>query len=133
WEGARVVLVDCNPDRLEVARKMVEQIDAEHLAVEADVRVEADIERAVNEAGSRFGRLDVMFANAGVRGKRQGAVTIDEATDQDASDVFDTNFTGVFYSVKHAVRHMKDTGGGSIVVTSSAAALRAYPKTFMYA
>lgn len=132
-EGATVVLVEYNKDRLDAAEKLVRDTGAPCRGVLADVRNEGEVEHAVDTAVAEFGQLDVMFANAGIRGRRQGAITVDEATDQDIEDVFETNFVGVFYCVKHAVRQMRAAGGGAIVVTSSAAALRAYPRTFLYA
>lgn len=131
-EGANVVATDVDPGRLAGTTKLLEESNARHLSLVVDVRQEDDVRSAVDASVTEFGRLDVMFANAGVRGGRQGSFTIDETTLDDWNDVLDTNLTGVIWSVKHAVRVMRGCGGGSIVVTSSAAALRAYPRCFLY-
>lgn len=132
-QGATVVLTDYDDVRLKDAVEMVSKVRSDCVGIAADVREESELADAVDETLSRFGRLDVVFANAGVRGRRQGAMTVDEVTEQDWHDVLDTNLTGVIFTVKHAVRAMKPKGSGSIIVTSSAAALRAYPLCFLYA
>src|ERR1700750_2741482 len=61
-EGANVVLVGANEERLAAAGAA---LDGQALLVRADIRKVADIERAVEEATAKFGRIDVVFANAG--------------------------------------------------------------------
>lgn len=131
-EGANVVAADVDPGRLAGTTRLLEERNAPHLSRVLDVRVEDDVRAGVDDAVKEFGHLDVMFANAGIRGRRQGNFTVDETEADDWTDVLDTNLTGVIWSVKHAVRVMRRSGGGSIVVTSSAAALRAYPRCFLY-
>ena len=132
-EGATVVLTDIDDVRLKDATELVSAVGADCTGIVADVREDDALSEAFDQAVARYGRVDVAFANAGVRGRRQGAMTVDEVTQEDWHDVLDTNLTGAIFTVKHAVRVMKPRGSGSIVVTSSAAALRAYPLCFLYA
>lgn len=132
-EGARLVLSDVNGDRLADVEKELQSQGVDCMSIVADVQNESDVAAAVDAAVDRFGQLDVMFANAGVKGRRQGQFTVDELTLEDWHDVHDVNLLGVLWSVKHAVRVMRPRRSGSILVTSSSAALRAYPGSFLYA
>ena len=92
-----------------------------------DVTREAEVEAAVTIAVDRFGRLDIMFANAGKAPAGFGATPLEDVTEAEWDDVNDVVYKGVFYSGKHACRYMRDHGGGNIVVTVSAGGLNAYP------
>lgn len=131
-EGAKLVLADVNRRRVDDAVELIRSLGGECIGVQMDVRDESDISQAVDAAVDGFGRLDAMFANAGVKGRRQGMIGIEEVTEDDWHDVLDTNLTGIVFCLKHAVRVMKRQGGGTILVTSSAAGLRAYPGSFLY-
>ena len=97
------------------------------VAHRVDVASEADVAAAVDRTVERFGRLDVMFANAGKVQAGAGALTLDELTAEQFDDVVDVVFKGVFHCGKHAARVMKPAGRGNIVVTISASGLNAYP------
>jgi NAD(P)-dependent dehydrogenase (short-subunit alcohol dehydrogenase family) len=127
-QGARVVVADVIADRGEQTAKIVHDRGGEAIAIRTDVRVEDDVRNVVDEAVKEYGRLDVMFANAGHVGDGSMFTPIDELTIDMWNDVMSTNTTGVFFATKHAVRAMKATGTkGVIVVTSSAASFAAYP------
>jgi NAD(P)-dependent dehydrogenase (short-subunit alcohol dehydrogenase family) len=141
-EGARVVVSDIDPARAKAASEWVNQAanPDSSIAVTADVTKEADVAAAVKAAEDTYGRLDVMFANAGVV-SRGGVPSVmggehiefDDLLLEDWQKVLSVNLTGVFLSCKHAVKSMKKTGGGAIVCTSSAASLVGYPDVTMYA
>lgn len=87
--------------------------------VECDVRREADVARLIDRAVDETGRIDILVNNAGV-----GMVKpITEVTEDDWDRCIDTNLKGPFFGTKHAVRHMRDSGGGAIVNTASNAGL----------
>lgn len=131
-EGARIVVTDKIQARVDqVVAEIVDQ-GGSCIGRQADVTVEADMEAACGVAMEHFGRLDVMFANAGVPPVGFGATPFDEFTEQAWDDVNDVVLKGVFFAAKHAVRVMKPTGGGNIVVTTSAAGSAAYPGFFAY-
>lgn len=131
-EGARVVVFDRVEKRAKDAAELVVGKGGEAIAVVGDVGVESDIARAVDTAVDSFGKLDIMFANAGIMQSDFGrGISFDETAAEVWNEILSTNLTGVLWSLKHAVRVMKDRGG-AIVVTGSAAALRAYPNLALY-
>ncbi|MEU9889557.1 SDR family oxidoreductase [Sphaerisporangium sp. NPDC051017] len=125
-EGARVVLAGRSPERLD---KAVRELDAGDrvLAVPTDVSRPAEVGALVSRVEEGFGRLDGVFANAGVAGfSRSGDVT-EEAFD----DIVATNLKGVYFTIQQAVRLM--TGGGSVVVNGSWLTHRGLAFTSVYA
>lgn len=122
-EGARVVIADFNPqtgaDALEAAAAAGHR-DAVRF-IKTDVAVESDVEAMLAHAIENFGRLDVVFNNAGVGGAI-GPLT--ETTVDSWDYTMDVLAKGVFLGIKHAARLMRDQGtGGSIINTASIAAL----------
>ncbi|HSK69449.1 MAG TPA: glucose 1-dehydrogenase [Candidatus Limnocylindria bacterium] len=122
-EGARLVLVDLNPEGMEETRgKIAAQYpDAEVLAIEANVSSDADVKRYVDETMSRFGRIDGFFNNAGIEGKQN--LTADYGTDE-FDKVIGVNLNGVFYGLKHVLPIMRQQGSGSVVNTASVGGIR---------
>lgn len=97
-------------------------------ALAADVSVEADVEAAVATTAERFGRLDVVVANAGVVPPWSDTAELDlEQLDR----VFAVNVRGVGATLKHGVRALRERGG-SIVVMASLNAWRAHPSQPVY-
>jgi NAD(P)-dependent dehydrogenase (short-subunit alcohol dehydrogenase family) len=131
-EGAFVVVTDIIAQRAKDVAAEIEETGQPAMAVTCDVTVETQVQGAVEAALSRFGRLDVMVANAGVGIEGKGAIPFEETTIEAWDAVTNVNLRGVFLSIKHAARAMKDHGGGSIVVTSSAAAFVSYPGMAIY-
>jgi SDR family mycofactocin-dependent oxidoreductase len=140
-EGADVVVVDLcapidsapypMPDPGELAQtvKAVEAVGRRGLAVQADVRDLAALEKAVAETVAQFGRLDVVVANAGI-GSFAPALSLDTGTWQEMIDI---NLTGAFLTVRAAAPAIVDGGrGGSIVLTSSVAGLIGFPNLAHY-
>jgi NAD(P)-dependent dehydrogenase (short-subunit alcohol dehydrogenase family) len=93
-----------------------------------DVRDEAAWPGVIAEAEKRFGRLDIMVANAGIG----IAIPIADMTLADWQRQQAINLDGVFLSVKHAIPAMKRAGGGSMVLMSSIAGLRGAPGLAAY-
>ena len=116
-DGACVVLADIQGDAAELLAK---DIGPKARAVRADVSSEADVAAAVDLAVSEFGRVDVMFANAGVFGAYGPIHTADMAA-VDATWAIDLR--GVFLCMKHAARIMRPQGSGVIIATTSPAAV----------
>jgi NAD(P)-dependent dehydrogenase (short-subunit alcohol dehydrogenase family) len=86
------------------------------VALTADVSDEAAIAAAVNETAQRFGGLHAVFANAGINGMQ---CPIEEMTLEEWRATLDTNLTGTFLTVKHAIPHLRSSGGGAVVITAS--------------
>jgi len=132
-EGAKLVVTDVVASRAKkVAAEVLEQ-GGEAEPLELDVTDEAQVEAGVQRAVSTYGRLDVMFANAGIPEVGFGSVPFEDITLDNYRRVVDVCMTGVFLCAKHAVRQMKRQGGGTIVVTTSAASMVAYPGFPSYA
>jgi NAD(P)-dependent dehydrogenase (short-subunit alcohol dehydrogenase family) len=127
-EGASVVVTDLAGDRAKsVADEIVEQ-GGRAIGLPVDVTREAENEAAVQAAVDEFGRLDVMFANAGIPVEGFGSILLEDLTEAQWDRVNDVVYKGVFFSGKAACRQFKrQAGGGNIVVTISAGGLNAYP------
>ena len=116
-EGAQVVAVDVNE---QAARDTAKEIPAA-LAVKADVSKAADCERMVAEAEKKFGKLDVLFNNAGImHAKDDDAMATEEAVWDLTLDI---NAKGVFLGCKYGIPALQRAGGGSVINTASFVAL----------
>jgi NAD(P)-dependent dehydrogenase (short-subunit alcohol dehydrogenase family) len=124
--GARVVCADIAADRLE---EVVSEVRAANGTAEpaiCDVRNENDLAAAIGLAVSAYGRLDVMFNNAGVASTPDGTNrALHECTTEDFERLSSVNFKGTFYGAKLAVRRFLDQGDrkGVIVNTASVAGM----------
>jgi NAD(P)-dependent dehydrogenase (short-subunit alcohol dehydrogenase family) len=109
-EGAQVVVNARSEESIRPVAEEVEGIGAEVLAVAADVSKSAGVERMVETAVERFGRIDVLVNNAGILGPR---VRIEEYPEEEWRRVIDANLTGPFLVSKAAIPHVPE--GGSII------------------
>ncbi len=138
--GARVTLVDVDAASVAVQAARLQAEDLDVRAAVADVTDHPALDRAVDEAAEAYGRLDVVFANAGIDpgagfvgawagGSRprveEGA--LERYTDERWNRVIEVNLNGVFATVRAAARHMRPRRFGRIVVTTSLAATRVEP------
>ena len=119
-EGARVLIADISDER---GGALAEELGPGASYLHTDVADEEAIARAVSAAVERWGRLDVMFNNAGFGGVGGPIEDLDMAAYDNTMDVL---LKGVFAGCKYAVRQMKAQGeGGSIINTASVAGLQA--------
>lgn len=141
-EGADIIAVDVcrafadspaegsTPQDLAETAEMVKNLDRRIVTAEVDVRDFDALKAAVDEGVEQLGRLDIVVANAGIGTVGTKLHKIAEDTWQEMIDV---NLSGVWKSVKAGVPHLLSGGrGGSIVLTSSVAGLKAYPHTGHY-
>ncbi|ACF02648.1 short-chain dehydrogenase/reductase SDR [Rhodopseudomonas palustris TIE-1] len=123
-EGARVTITGRDRARLDAAAR---ELGAQALAVEADVTDIAAIENAVARAAERFGKLDIVFANAGIPGATPLGGTSLAAFEQ----VIRTNLTAVFFTVQAALPYLND--GASIILNGSVISVLGNPGFAAYA
>lgn len=132
-EGADIIAVDlcgqigsvpygmATPADLEQTVKEVEALDRRIVATRADVRDGAALTAALDAGVAELGRLDIVCANAGIC----STAPTDELTDEMWDDMIAVNLSGVFKTVRPAIRHLKaNPAGGAIVLTSSTAGIK---------
>ncbi|MBV9448918.1 MAG: SDR family oxidoreductase [Streptosporangiaceae bacterium] len=116
-DGASVVIADVQGD---AAAKLAAESGARCRSIATDVSSEPDVAAAVDLAVAGFGRLDVMFANAGIFGAYG---PIEKARMADVDLTWAVDLRGVFLAMKHAARVMIPRGSGVIIATTSPAAV----------
>jgi len=122
-EGAVGAIVGRNQKTLESS---VAQLGDNFIAINANVTNVADLERAFKETADKFGKIDVVVANAG-----GGIVgTVENLGEADFDKTMDLNLKSVYFTVQKALPYMND--GGSIILIGSNAAHRAYPNFTLY-
>lgn len=124
-EGAKVAALSRTREELEVTVSEIEAAGGEGMIVLGDISDEGKMQRAVEEIIDRWGRLDVVFANAGVNGVW---APIEEIEPDEFRKTLDINLTGTFLTIKYAVPHLKKQGG-SIIVTASINGTRVFSNT----
>jgi NAD(P)-dependent dehydrogenase (short-subunit alcohol dehydrogenase family) len=116
-EGAKIVLTDVADQAGETVAAEIATAGGEAVFVHADVSVEADAKSMVDAAVERFGRLDVLYNNAGVMMSADGSV---DAMDESVWDMtLAVNVKGVAFGCKYGVPAMIASGGGSIINVAS--------------
>lgn len=127
-EGANVVASDFSANELQALQDRVGT--SENLLFKpADVSNEDDVKALVSAAVDAFGRVDVLFANAGTEGH---AKTLEQLSMDEFRRVIDTNVIGVWLCMKHCVAPMKAAGGGSMIATASVAGLIGFGNLMHY-
>lgn len=127
-EGAAgILLVDLDESQLKEAAKGLESDNVKFF--KADVSNSKDVKAYTEKAIQEFGRIDVLFLNAGI----EGVVKPLTAYPEEMYDkVLSVNVKGVWLGLKHAFPHMKENGGGSVIITSSVAGLQGTPNVMAY-
>lgn len=122
-EGAKLTLVDLNPDSLEETKKLILEAapEAEVLLISANVADEEAVQNYVTQTVEKYGKIDGFFNNAGIEGKQN--LTEDFGSDE-FDKVLSVNLKGVFFGMKHVLKVMKEQGSGSIVNTASVGGIR---------
>ena len=125
-EGARVGVIDINA---EAAREVASQIGNSAFAMEADVSIDGDVSRMVQEALDRWGQLDILVNNAGTTHRNQ---PMTEVTEEEYERIFAVNVKSVYLGAKHVVPVMKKQGFGVILNVASTAGVRPRPGLVWY-
>ncbi len=109
-EGARVVISGRDQKTLDQA---VKTIGRDIIAIRADVSKLADLDRLYKTVADKFGKIDVLFANAGIA----KFAPVNDSTEILFDEVFDVNVKGVFFTIQKALPLLND--GASIIINSS--------------
>jgi SDR family mycofactocin-dependent oxidoreductase len=140
-EGADIIAVDIagpvdsvtaypmatEEDLAETVRQ-VEALDRRIVARKADVRDPRALKAALDDGVAQLGKLDIVCANAGIF-QTQPSLGLE---DKDWQETIDINLTGVWNTVKVALPHLIANNGGSVILTSSVAGLKAIPNAIHY-
>jgi NAD(P)-dependent dehydrogenase (short-subunit alcohol dehydrogenase family) len=123
-EGARVVIVGRSKKTLDEA---VKTIGNGVVAVQADVSVAKDLDRLYATVSQKLGKIDILFANAGIYKFAPLAATSEDLYDE----LFDINTRGVYFTIQKALPHLND--GASVIINTSVAGEIGLPNGTAYA
>jgi 3-oxoacyl-[acyl-carrier protein] reductase len=128
-EGARVMVADLDEDGAEEAAAAIVENGGEAAHVRCDVTRADDVANMVEAAAERYGKLDVLFNNAGFTNPPR---PVEETAVEDLDRALAVNVKGVFLCTRAAIPALRD-GGGSIIVTASIMGIRTRPGFTAYA
>jgi len=127
-EGAAgILLVDLSEDALKEAMAEIKSDKIHYIS--ADVSKSEDVKKYTDKAIELYKKIDVLFLNAGVEGVVKPIESYPEET---YDQVMNVNVKGVWLGMKHAFPHMKKSGGGSVIITSSVAGLQGFSNMSAY-
>jgi NAD(P)-dependent dehydrogenase (short-subunit alcohol dehydrogenase family) len=126
-EGAKVMLVDLNEDALAKTAQSIGEDKCAYMA--ADVTDAEQVKAYIAKTVDLFGGVDVTLLNAGIEGK---IALIQDQDEADFDKVIAVNVRGVWLGMKYTMPEIAKRGGGSIVITSSTAGIRAVPRLSPY-
>lgn len=127
--GAAIVIAARDQAKMEGARTTLEAAGANVMTVAVDVADRASIDRMVAETIERFGRLDVMVANAGINIRKPP----EDYAPEEWQSILDVNLNGPFFCAQAVYPQMKKQGGGKIVTIGSMASIFGLPFASAYA
>ncbi|SHH51490.1 SDR family NAD(P)-dependent oxidoreductase [Bradyrhizobium erythrophlei] len=128
-EGAKLIAVD-RADGVKETVAQVRKAGGTAEAVIADAGLEADVKAFIDKAVSAYGKLDAIWANAGISG---GLVPLAEQTVEHWQEILRINLIGPFLAIKHSMPHMIRQKSGAIVCTASVAGLKSGASGHPYA
>lgn len=139
-EGADIIAIDIEdqigsvpydmstPADMEETVRQIEALDRRIVASKADVRDFAQVKAALDDGVAQLGKLDIVSANAGIF----SFGTMEELSDTEWDELHDVNLKGVWHTAKAAIPHLRANGGGSMILTSSSAGVKAVPNIGHY-
>jgi NAD(P)-dependent dehydrogenase (short-subunit alcohol dehydrogenase family) len=130
-EGAAVALADVENEDGKRIREEITNSGGKAIYLECDVSDASSVERAIKTTVEEFGKLDIVFANAGINGMW---APIDELKPDEWEHTLAINLKGTYLTVHYAVPYLKRNGSGSILITSSVNGTRTFsnPGTSAY-
>ena len=127
--GAKVVAAARREKEGNETVDMIKRAGGDAIFVQTDVRVTSQVENMVNQTVKKYGRLDIAFNNAGVGGIMARLI---RTTEEVFDEVVDTNFKGVWLSMKYEIPVMLKQGGGIIINNSSIAGVSTAERLSVY-
>jgi NAD(P)-dependent dehydrogenase (short-subunit alcohol dehydrogenase family) len=124
-EGAKIGALSRGPEEVEAVAREIEQAGGAAMPLVADISQPAEMQQAVKQLVDRWGRIDIVFANAGINGVW---APLEELTPEDWDHTLGINLKGTFLTVKYAVPYLKKQGG-SVIVTASVNGTRIFSNT----
>jgi NAD(P)-dependent dehydrogenase (short-subunit alcohol dehydrogenase family) len=124
-EGAKIGVLGHTKEELEETVSQIQNAGGEAMPLIADISQPDQMQQAVEQLANQWGRLDIVFANAGINGVW---ASIEELDPQEWDKTINVNLKGTFLTVKYAVPYLKKQGG-SVVITSSVNGTRVFSNT----
>lgn len=124
-EGATIATIDHTPEDSQETIDQVQHNGGKGLVTIADIAQPDQVQKAFQQISETFGRIDIVFANAGINGVW---APIEELTPEEWDRTLDTNLKGTFLTVKYAAPHLKRQGG-AVVITASVNGTRIFSNT----
>jgi len=128
-EGAKIVIADLNQEGGEATARDCRENGSDAVFQKADVSAEPDVKALVDRALKEFGRLDVIYNNAGLGG---ATGPLENIAVENWDKTLAVLLRGVFLGMKHSIPAMRAAGGGSIISTASVAGLQGYAGIHAY-
>jgi NAD(P)-dependent dehydrogenase (short-subunit alcohol dehydrogenase family) len=122
-EGARVAISGRSQKTLDEAAK---ELGKDALVVQADVSKLADAERLFSAIEKRFGKIDILFVNAGVA----KFVPVDQVSEEHYDEIFDINAKGAYFTIRRALPYLND--GASVILNTSIASHKGFANASVY-
>jgi NAD(P)-dependent dehydrogenase (short-subunit alcohol dehydrogenase family) len=124
-QGAFVAGIDRTPEEGQETIEKIQGMGGKGMSTIADISNPEQVQSAIDKIASEVGRIDIVFANAGINGIW---APIEELTPEDWNKTININLNGTFYTVKYAVPYLKQQGG-SVIVTASVNGTRIFSNT----
>jgi NAD(P)-dependent dehydrogenase (short-subunit alcohol dehydrogenase family) len=134
-EGAKVAVVDINEEGGEETVRKIKEAGGDSIFIKASVSDSVDVQKMVKETVKKYGRLDILYNNAGVPPVVREGIPVDSVTELEEEEwdkVMAVNLKGIFLGSKYAIPEMLKSGGGVIINTASAWGFLAAPKSTAY-
>jgi NAD(P)-dependent dehydrogenase (short-subunit alcohol dehydrogenase family) len=124
-EGAKIGALGRTQDELKDTVAQIQGAGGEAIPIDADISQPNEMQQAVQQLVDQWGRLDIVFANAGINGVW---APLEELEPDEWDKTINVNLKGTFLTVKYAVPHLKKQGG-SVIITSSVNGTRIFSNT----
>ncbi len=124
-EGAKVAVAGRSQDENQQVADAIKAAGGEAIPVEVDIADPVQVKRAVEHVVSHWGRLDIVFANAGINGVW---APLEDLTPEEWQETININLNGTFYTIKYAAPYLKKQGG-SVIITASVNGTRIFSNT----